>query len=128
MTRDKFIAIRKKLNKTQKEIARLLGVSLNTVESYEQGIRNIPGNIERILYFLYFKVNTNENDQTINCWEAKHCPPDIRENCIAWLAKEGFFCWFMTGKTCMIETIRSPGKTADCFDCSFFLSNLEKIY
>ena len=46
----------KNLRKTQKELANLLGISKKTVESYEQGLRNIPSNIERILYFLLVKL------------------------------------------------------------------------
>jgi transcriptional regulator with XRE-family HTH domain len=127
MTKEEFVLIRKKLEKTQREISLLLGVSQNTVESYEQGSRNIPGNIERILYFLLFKLNMNKNTERTICWEEKKCPLEIRQNCIAWLAREGFFCWFMTGKTCRIEKMSSPERTANCFGCSFFKENLNKI-
>ena len=44
--------IRKHLGKTQKQLAQLLGVSLKTVKSFEQGWRNIPAYIERQIIFL----------------------------------------------------------------------------
>ena len=90
---EEFVKIRKQLGKTQKEIARLLGISRKTVESYEQGFRNVPVNVERILYYLFFKLNMPGLDDSVLCWEDKTCPPEIRENCVAWIAKEGFFCW-----------------------------------
>lgn len=127
MQKDEFIKIRKKLGKTQKEMASLLGVSKKAVESYEQGLRNIPGNVERIIYFLLFKLNMDKFDEQQLCWIIKECPPHIRENCVAWMAKEGFFCWFLTGKSCSREKALSPGSSGSCFLCSFFKENLEKI-
>ncbi len=127
MKKDNFVRIRKKLEKTQKEMADLLGVSHKTVESYEQGLRNIPVNMERILYYLLFKLNMDQLDANELCWEDKDCPPHIRDNCVAWVAREGSFCWFLTGKTCALEKTLSanPGKT--CFNCNFFTKKLEKI-
>ena len=39
MNRSEFNRVRKKLDKTQKQMAQLLGVSLKAVHSYEQGGR-----------------------------------------------------------------------------------------
>jgi DNA-binding transcriptional regulator YiaG len=47
-----FLGFRKKLNKTQQQMARLLGTSIKAVHSYEQGWRNIPAHIERQMLFL----------------------------------------------------------------------------
>lgn len=127
MNKDEFSKLRKKFGKTQKEMAALLSVSKKTVESYEQGLRNIPSNVQRLLYFLLFKLNMNKFDNTRLCWEEKECPPKIRENCVAWIAKEGFFCWFMTGKVCETEKLASGKATGDCFRCSFFKHTLDKI-
>lgn len=127
MKKEEFSKLRKKLGKTQKEMAALLSVSKKTVESYEQGLRNIPSNVQRLLYFLLFKLSMNKFDNTKVCWDEKDCPPKIRENCIAWLANEGFFCWFMTGKVCETEKIASCKATDNCFNCSFFKNNLDKI-
>ena len=44
MNKDEFVPARKKLNKTQQKLAELLGVSVKTIHSYEQGRRAIPPN------------------------------------------------------------------------------------
>jgi transcriptional regulator with XRE-family HTH domain len=128
MKKEEFSSIRKSLKKTQRQIALLLGISHKTVESYEQGFRNVPVNIERILYYLLFKLNMNKLDVNELCWHKKDCPLSIRRHCVAWLANEGFFCWFLTGKTCVQERMLSKGESGNCFSCSFFLENLANIY
>jgi len=50
-----FARFRKKLGKTQKQIAQLLGVSIKAVHSYEQGWRNIPAHAETQMLFLISK-------------------------------------------------------------------------
>lgn len=127
MTGSKFSEIRKKLKKTQKDMSELLGISLKTVQSYEQGFRNIPANIERILYFLLFKLNMHKLDLNQVCWKKTKCPENIRNNCIAWLAQEGFFCWFLTGKTCLGRKLLDQNDFQSCFECSFFSDKLRKI-
>ncbi|MFC1516563.1 helix-turn-helix domain-containing protein, partial [Thermodesulfobacteriota bacterium] len=52
MDNKEFAYFRKKLNKTQKQMAQLLGTSLKAVHSYEQGWRSIPANVERQMFFL----------------------------------------------------------------------------
>ena len=127
MTKKEFSRIRKMLKKTQKETAILMGISQKAVESYEQGLRNIPRNIERIMYFLLFKLNMDKLEQGELCWNEKGCSPEIRRNCVAWIAKEGFFCWFLTGKTCMGQKMVSVKYSQNCFDCNFFQEKLKKI-
>lgn len=126
MKKDEFLKIREKLNKTQKEMAALLGVAGKTVESYEQGLRNIPANIARLVYFLLFKLNMDKFNGKELCWDMNKCPAHIRENCVSWAAKEGFFCWFITGKVCTHEKF-SQQPTGNCFECNFFKKNLDKI-
>ena len=55
MDSKEFSNIRKKLAKTQKKLASLLGISLKAVCSYEQGWRTIPSHVERQLIFLLAK-------------------------------------------------------------------------
>ena len=55
MDSKEFKKIRKRLNRTQKEIAPLLGVSQKAIHSYEQGWRNIPPHVERQMLFLLSK-------------------------------------------------------------------------
>lgn len=97
MENSEFIAIRKKLNKTQKELGELLGSSLKAISSYEQGWRSIPGHIERQLLFLYSK-KIQLKDR--NCWDIIKCPVEKKENCPAWEFKAGNLCWFINGTIC----------------------------
>ena len=92
-----FITIRKRLNKTQKELAELLGSSLKAVSSYEQGWRTIPGHVERQLLYLFAK-KVQLKDQ--NCWDITRCPPEKKENCPAWEFDSGNLCWFINGTIC----------------------------
>ena len=92
-----FIAIRKRMDKTQKELAELLGSSLKAVSSYEQGWRSIPGHVERQLLFLFSK-KVKLKDQ--NCWDVTKCPADKKENCPAWEFNSGNLCWFINGTIC----------------------------
>lgn len=55
-----FARLRASLGKSQRELAGLLGLSLKAVESYEQGWRNVPSHVERLLYFLLFKLNEDD--------------------------------------------------------------------
>ncbi|MCP4219049.1 MAG: helix-turn-helix transcriptional regulator [bacterium] len=127
MKKDTFTFLRKKIGKTQKETAVLLGISKKAVESYEQGARNIPANIQRILYYLLFKLNMDKVEAGERCWDFKECNSQYREQCIAWLAKEGFFCWFITGKVCIGEKAESGKSEGNCFECRYFKHHLGKI-
>ena len=49
---EEFLKCRKKLQKTQKEMAKLLGISMKAVCSYEQGWREIPLHTERQIFYL----------------------------------------------------------------------------
>jgi hypothetical protein len=94
-----FSEIRKKLHKTQKEIANLLGISLKAVCSYEQGWRAIPSHAERQLLFLLVRKMKNHQENP-NCWEMRNCPEEKRNHCPAWEFDAGHFCWFISGTIC----------------------------
>jgi DNA-binding XRE family transcriptional regulator len=47
MDHEEFRYFRQKLQKSQREMAQLLGTSRKAIESYEQGWRNIPAHAER---------------------------------------------------------------------------------
>jgi transcriptional regulator with XRE-family HTH domain len=127
MQKEDFKKLRKVLGKTQKDMAELLSVSKKTVESYEQGLRNIPPNVQRMIYFLVFKLNIDKVSKKKTCWNSKRCPPKIRENCVAWLAKEGFYCWFITGRVCSVEASNPSSCCDSCFECDFFRESLDQI-
>ena len=69
----------------------------------------------------------NKLDENELCWNKNSCPPEIREKCIAWAAKEGFFCWFLNLKTCLLKRDDFKEDGSSCFDCDFFKDNLNKI-
>jgi transcriptional regulator with XRE-family HTH domain len=88
-----FVEMRKRLNKTQKEMALLLGVSVKAIHSYEQGWRSIPDHVKRQIYFLA----TTGRDTARNCWTVKACPDDVRDKCPAYEFRVGSLCWFIHG-------------------------------
>jgi len=99
MDNKKFKQLRAELNKTQNELALLLGTSLKTIRSYEQGWRNIPTHAERQLYFLVARKRNKEKKQE-TCWVIKKCPPALKKQCPAWEFKAGHLCWFINGTIC----------------------------
>lgn len=94
-----FTNIRKKLEKTQKEIASLLGISLKAVCSYEQGWRTIPAHVERQLIFLLARRAQRDRAKA-NCWDLRRCPEEKKIKCPAWEYDAGQFCWFINGTIC----------------------------
>jgi len=99
MEKTEFATIRRKLSKTQKEVAGLLGTSIKAIHSYEQGWRKVPVHAERQLLFLLAKIQ--EKDKTRKtCWSVNKCPARKKKNCPAWEFKAGKLCWFINGTIC----------------------------
>ncbi len=96
--KESFVIIRKKLKRTQKQLAELLGVSLKAIHSYEQGWRKIPLHIERQLWFLIYRKKNQTGKKNIPCWERKSC--EMKEECPAWEFQCGDMCWFVCGTKC----------------------------
>ena len=121
MDKKEFQSFRQKLQKTQKEMARLLGTSLKAVESYEQGWRNIPVQVERqVLFFLAMK--TGNHGQTAPCWDVRRCSPEMRQRCPAWEFNSGHFCWFINGTICQGKPQANwTQKMALCKKCKVFI-------
>jgi transcriptional regulator with XRE-family HTH domain len=124
-----FARLRASLGKSQRELAELLGLSLKAVESYEQGWRNVPAHVERMLYFLLFKLNADELGTEEPCWASKACPEDRRDKCVAYVADEGRFCWFFTGRLCAsAKGSAKPGSDCEaCYDCEVFTRMMRKV-
>jgi DNA-binding XRE family transcriptional regulator len=97
MTKDEFYLARGKLGKTQKELAELLGTSIRTIHSYEQGWRNIPVHTQKQLYFLLINHRSKKHT-VIPCWEKKLC--ENKEQCPAWEFESGHMCWYICGTLC----------------------------
>jgi DNA-binding XRE family transcriptional regulator len=94
-----FIKIRNVLGKTQEQLAQALCISIRTVQSFEQGWRNVPVRVERELLLLS-SLKTNLNVSTRSCWNIKKCPLEWKEKCIIWELKAGHLCWFLSGTFC----------------------------
>jgi len=94
-----FVHFRKNLNKTQKEMAQLLGTSIKAIHSYEQGWRKVPAHVERQIFFLLLSRRGHVIGQK-PCWVIKKCPPERREKCPAWEFRSGKLCWFINGTIC----------------------------
>jgi DNA-binding XRE family transcriptional regulator len=117
MDSKEFIEARKKLAKTQKELANLLGISLKAVCSYEQGWRTIQSHVKRQLIFLLAK-KLHPHTGTSNCWDIHNCPEEKKIQCPAWEFNAGDLCWFIGGTICD-NTIHSTWdqKMEKCKNC-----------
>jgi len=112
-----FLYFRRKLNKTQKEVAQLLGTSVKAVHSYEQGWRSVSGHIERQVLFLVSRKRGMLQRQK-PCWVIKKCSRQRREKCPAWEFQAGHLCWFVNGTICE-GTVKKDWKQKmnACRDC-----------
>jgi len=121
MTKKEFVSIRTRLNKTQKQMAELLGISIRSVQSFEQGWRKISSNIERqALYLLAYKDNHVETLRP--CWDIENCPQGKRIKCPAWEFENGKMCWFINGTICQGEPHTDWEKKMDhCRECEVFM-------
>jgi len=99
MNKKEFKYFRKRLGKTQRQLAQLLGVSLKAVHSYEQGWRPVPSYVERQIFFLVSRIQKNFEDRN-PCWVIKNCPSEKKKQCPAWEFNAGDLCWFINGTIC----------------------------
>ncbi len=127
MTAKEFSTFRKKLEKTQKQMAQLLGTSIKAIHSYEQGWRTIPVHVERQLYFLLTRKLCG-SDGVKPCWDTRACPQEQRERCPAWEFSTGDLCWFINGTICD-GTVHDSWKEKMklCRTCDVFKTTLAKI-
>lgn len=125
MDKKEFTSFRKKLDKTQKELASLLGVSLKAVCSYEQGWRTVPSHVARQLIFLLAQM-IHSGEAVANCWEIRNCPDEKKKKCPAWEFKAGENCWFIGGTICDGTTHMSwEEKIEVCKKCEIFKKILD---
>jgi hypothetical protein len=99
VNQNEFKKYRRRLNRTQKQMAQLLGTSLKAIRSYEQGWRTIPAYIERQLFFLVSRM-LNKGKGTRPCWAVKKCSAQDKARCPAWEFAAGDFCWLINGTIC----------------------------
>lgn len=119
-------AVREELGLTQRELAAYLGVSPRTIQSCEQGWRNLGSALERTLLLLLMVSRQGKNLQTLACWDARHCPEKLRARCLAFQTKQGFLCWFLTGNQCGCCSVNDwQEKRVVCESCLFFQTLLQ---
>lgn len=101
-------------------MAELLGISLRSVQSFEQGWRKIPTNIERQILYLVSMKDTRE-EPLKPCWEVEDCPLEKRNQCPAWEFNTGHVCWFINGTICQGKSHRNwDEKMKFCRECAVF--------
>jgi hypothetical protein len=122
MDKHEFKSYRSQMDKTQKQMAQLLGTSLKAIHSYEQGWRTIPPAVERQMLFLVSRKNSKARASK-PCWKVKNCPPDQKKQCPAWEFKSGNLCWFINGTVCQGNVHDSwNDKMKICRTCEVFTS------
>ena len=127
MDNKEFKHVRKKLNKTQKQMAQLLGTSVKAVHSYEQGWRKVPGHVERYIFFLVSRMRGGKKGQR-QCWVIKKCPPGLKKQCPAWEFRSGRLCWFINGTICECKVQKNwHEKMKICRSCEVFNTFLSHL-
>jgi len=128
MKTQEFKNFRKNLQKTQEEMARLLGISVKAIRSYEQGWRTIPVHAERQILFLTAKKN-EAHKRVKPCWLINQCNKDQKEKCPAWEFKTGTLCWFINGTICSGIVHKDwREKIEICKKCKAFPDALKAVY
>lgn len=123
MDKKEFSEIRRRLGKSQRQMAQLLAVSLKAVQSFEQGWRNIPTHVERQVLFLLAQRNSPKKGKV--CWAIQACPKEVKEKCPAWEFQSGHLCWFINGTICQGEVHENwESKMKMCRKCKVFHSVL----
>lgn len=119
MEKEEFVEARTKLDKTQKEMSQLLGVSVKAIYSYEQGWRSVPTHVERQIFFLLSRKRGARNlSKAKPCWTIKKCPPKRRRECPAYEYNAGKFCWLVNGTICECKAQKNwKEKMKICREC-----------
>jgi DNA-binding transcriptional regulator YiaG len=125
MDSTEFLEARKRLGKTQKQLAELLGSSIKAVHSYEQGWRKVPGHIERQIFFLLSRKRGRDLKEPKACWTIKKCPLERKKKCPAWELQAGRLCWFINGTICAGSVQKNwTEKMKICRECEVLKSLL----
>jgi DNA-binding XRE family transcriptional regulator len=120
-----FVSLRKRLQRTQREMAHLLGITLRAMQSFEQGWRKVPAHIERQLLFLWALKKRGKRG-VLPCWEIRSCPPQTCQTCPAWEFKAGSYCWFINGTLCGGKPQESWSRKMEiCRECGVFAANMK---
>ncbi len=120
MDHKEFQLYRQEFQKTQKQMAEVLGTSLKAVQSFEQGWRKVPVHIERQMLFLRAMKN-GKSKEARPCWDIQRCSAQTRQTCPAWEFEVGNLCWFINGTICRGKSQDSWSKKMKvCRQCRVF--------
>ena len=126
MDNKEFHSLRKKLQKTQKEMSQLLGTSLKAIQSFEQGWRKVPVHVERQVLFLQ-TLKRGASEEVRPCWDIRGCPPETQQACPAWEFNVGNLCWFINGTICQGKAQESWSKKMKiCRKCEVFIGHMKR--
>ena len=114
-------AVRAEFGMSQRGFADLIGVSVRTVQSCEQGWRNPSAAVERAALVLLLGRRHGAGVTRFRCWETLDCSDAERRACQVEETRQGHLCWLLTGNTCRGRRLRSwEEKKTTCFGCGFF--------
>jgi DNA-binding XRE family transcriptional regulator len=125
MNNQEFVKIRIDMGITQNRLSRILCVSLKTIQSFEQGWRNIPAHIEReMLLFQVLKYSGNSGTPPVPCWQIRDCAEAWRKECIVWALQVRHFCWYLNGTFCFGKAQENwEEKIRLCRQCDVFIND-----
>lgn len=127
MDNKEFHSLRKKLQKTQKQMSQLLGTSLKAIQSFEQGWRKVPVHVERQVLFLQ-ALKRGVSEEVRPCWDIRGCPPQTLQTCPAWEFHVGNLCWFINGTVCHGKVQESWSKKMKiCRKCAVFAADGQRV-
>jgi hypothetical protein len=91
---------RNALGKSQSEMACLLGISTRSIQSYEQGWREVPSYVQKLVGVMLFLKWRGGQRSVEPCWKVRPCDPQKRKLCPVHHGKAGEFCWMTCGDLC----------------------------
>ena len=120
--------IRAEMGLSQSELGGLVGISNRAIQSYEQEWRQPSELVERMLLLLLVAHRNGARLSRCRCWEETECSPGVRKRCIAYVARQGHLCWFLTGTMCKGQRQESwSDKLRLCLDCGFMQALLRPV-
>ena len=118
-------SVRSELELSQSQLADMIGVSMRTVQSCEQGWRNPSPALEKAVILLLLSKSHGAELGTKCCWESINCSENERNNCLVYQTKQGHLCWLLSGHICRGRRLRTWTDKKDvCMQCQFFLELL----
>ena len=104
---DDIKSIRHTLEKSQPQLARMLGISTRALQSYEQGWRNTPAHVLKLAGVLLTLKRRKDDGPRKPCWDIRGCAPEDRADCPVYELRAPEFCWLIGGVRCTPQDNRS---------------------